>query len=264
MSTRGFSSSQPFVQPQRTLEDAPAGLRAEATDTVFSIAEAYGQQPQGLYRTIALTLGIADAAVQPYGGVVQRAAQYLGRAEWPRFYDVIVRLAPDFVGWGAFHEYRARLNQQFAAYGVAWDLTANGTLERVLPTPLADAVRGTFDDLDQPGYEGALELFRLAKTAFDERPFRRDRDAAANAFDAMEAAAKVKFQMPAATFGAVLDEARRRQALHEDVQQILRRVEVLRHHHLGHGNPQPFALGSAEVDFVYITCAAGARLFARP
>ena len=93
---------------------------------------------------------------------------------------------------------------------------------------------------------------------------RGDRDAATNAFDAMEAAAKVKLNMPNATFGAVLTEVGNRANMMEvDVLEILKRVNTLRNHHLGHGMVQPFALTAHEVDFVYVTCAAGARFFTK-
>jgi hypothetical protein len=58
--------------------------------------------------------------------------------------------------------------------------------------------------LDRPGFEGARETFRLALQAFNSRP-RSDRDALANAYDALEAAAKTRHNMPDATFGDVLN-----------------------------------------------------------
>jgi hypothetical protein len=77
----------------------------------------------------------------------------------------------------------------------------------------------------------------------------------------MEAAAKISFNLPAATFGQVLDAVRRENAVSDDTQNVLRKLEVPRHHHLGHGGANPFNLTPNEVDFVYLSSAAGARLF---
>jgi hypothetical protein len=71
----------------------------------------------------------------------------------------------------------------------------------------------------------------------------------------MESTAKIRLNMPAATFGQVLDEVRQGNMLNDDVQRVLRALEVLRHHHLGHGMADPFNLTANEVDFVYVTCA---------
>jgi hypothetical protein len=143
-----------------------------------------------------------------------------------------------------------------------WQLTQRGRLERVLPVPLAEGVRATIDELRRSGYEAPRQLFSAAMDGFKAIPC-RDRDAATNAFDAMESAVKTRLNRPNDTFGDALSLARRQNLINNDVHQVLERVNTLRHHHLGHGMTQPFELSPNEVDFVYLTCAAGTRLFAR-
>jgi len=266
VSTRLFSDSDEFEKPRRNIEDAPQELRVEFVDVAFTMAEkleAMNREPTpfDLYQIICQTLGVAKPAVQPYGGLRLRTQQILIAAPWPRFFDVVLRLIDAF-GLSYFSTYRERVNKLFAAQGIAWDVTDDKKLERVLPVPIATEVGAAIDELRAPEFKAALELFNAAKDAFDARP-RRERDAAANAFDAMEATAKIKFGMPKATLGDVLNEVKKRNFMTDEVQQTLRRVEVLRHNHLGHGGTESFSLSPDEVDFVYVTCAAGARLFAR-
>lgn len=263
MSTRAFSGSDEFVPPDRNVAGAPEPMRVEFTDVPFSIADRADEPtPEDLYVIIGQTLGIPNPAAQPYGGFRRRTQRYLQDAEWTRFYDVVLRL------WNVFsrqqrNEYRDGTNAVLAAHGIVWQMTDRGQLERVLPVPIAERVTSTIEELRRPGYEAARQLFGAAIDAFNAIP-RRDRDAATNAFDAMESAAKIRLGMPNATFGQVLDEVRRRDdLLSDDAQRVLRQVEVLRHHHLGHGMAGPFNLAANEVDFVYVMCAAGIRLFAR-
>jgi hypothetical protein len=265
MTTRLFSGSDERPRPARNIEDAPAAMRVEFVDIAFSLAEQaenMNDEPSAteIYQVVGLTLGILNPAIQPHGGFRLRTQRYLIEAEWPRFYDVVLRLLQAF-GNRRSAAYRTAVNTLFAAHGIAWELV-NNRLQRVLPAAIATQVTAAIDELRRPGYESASELFNTAKDHFDARP-RRDRDAATNAFDAMEAAAKIHFGLTNGTFGDALSEARRRNAFSDDVQQILRRLEVLRHHHLGHGGAEPFNLSSDEVDFVYVSSAAAARLFAR-
>lgn len=264
MNTRLFSGDR--NRPARDIEDAPAEMRVEFVDVAFAIAEqaeATNNEPtpHDIYEIICQTLGIPNYAANPTSGFRRRSQQYLVEAPWPRFYDVVLRLVQAF-GNTRFNRYQAGVNSLFAAYGTAWDLTNNKQLERVLPVAIATEVTAAIDELRAAGYQAALQLFRNAKDAFDARP-RRDRDAATNAFDAMEAAGKTRLGLPNATFGQVMTEVRNRALMNTDVQEILNRVGTLRNHHLGHGMVQPFALHAHEVDFVYITCAAGARLFTK-
>ena len=266
MNTRRFSGSDEFLPPERNVEGAPDRMRVEFVDIPFALAERAGDMnneptPQDVYLIAVQVLGIVNPAAQPNNGFRLRTQQYLLEAEWPRFYDVVLRLRDEF-GLGDQRRYENSVNTLLAAHGIVWQMTQTGRLERVLPAPLAEGVRATIDELRRPGYEAARQLFDAAMDAFNAIP-RRDRDAATNAFDAMESAAKVRLNMPAATFGDALNAARRLNRINNEVHQVLDRVNTLRHRHLGHGMAQPFNLSPNEVDFVYVTCAAGVRLFAR-
>src|SRR5260370_77171 len=73
-------------------------------------------------------------------------------------------------------------------------------LQRHLPPPAQSLVSSAVAELAQPQYSAALALMNAARDAFDDRP-RRERDACANAFDALES-------MPHETFGRVMANAR--------------------------------------------------------
>jgi hypothetical protein len=122
--------------------------------------------------------------------------------DWPRVYDVILRLVPEFEQPGRLFEYRGAVNQVRAAYGVVWELAENGSLVRVLPIPAAAQVTSSIQELVAPQFQSARELLRSAQDAFNAIP-RRERDTCANAFDAMEAVGRIRFG--GNTFGGVLD-----------------------------------------------------------
>jgi hypothetical protein len=103
--------------------------------------------------------------------------------------------------------------------------------------------------------------FELGLKAFNDRP-RRDRDACANAYDALESAAKIRHNMPAATFGQVLDAVRQNGALSESVVRLLRAIEVFGHNTFRHGMVDRL-LSATEVDFVFTNCAGAILVFAR-
>ena len=94
-------------------------------------------------------------------------------------------------------------------------------------------------------------------------PERRDRDACGNAYDALESAAKTKYNMPNATFGDVLTAVSRQGALNGATVRLLRAVEVFGHNTFRHGRIEPFNCGPVEVDFVFTTCVTGILVFAR-
>jgi hypothetical protein len=116
--------------------------------------------------------------------------------------------------------------------------------------------------LAAPEFEGARQTFELALQAFNDRP-RRDRDACANAYDALESAAKARHNMPDATFGEVLNAVNRQGVLNEPTVRLLRSIEVFGHNTLRHGRIEAFRFSSAEVDFVFTTCVAAILVFSR-
>lgn len=212
-----------------------------------------------IYDAVMGTLGLVEA-VQPYGGLTRRAAQRLCEAEWPRVYDVIVQLGHPFSARGRLTELQAAVNPVLAGHGVVWDLDDSGSLVRALPVPAVESISAAIQELSDPEYQAALQLFEAAQDAFNDVP-RRDPDACANIFDAMESVGQTRFG--GNTFGQVLDNLQAGNRLDEYTRNILRKVEILRHNRFGHGTERPFDLSEAEVDFVYLTCVAAIRLLLR-
>jgi hypothetical protein len=247
--------------PHRRIDnDAPHQMRTELLNSVFALADdAVGPSERTLYNAITGALGIV-AAVQPYGGLPRRASEHLNQADWPRVYDIILRLVPEFTQPGRLAEYRNAVNTTLAAHGIVWDLGDDGRLVRVLPAEVANQVAATVRELADAQFQAARELLTAAQEAFDAIP-RRDRDACANAFDALESVGRTRFG--GATFGDVLGNLRARGRIDQFTLRSLQSLEIIRHNHFGHGGQAAFALSPAEVDFVYITCIAGIFLLVR-
>jgi hypothetical protein len=260
---RDFSRRHGPASERDRDNEAPREMRGELVDFVFQLAsESNGQlEPRVIYEATGLMLGTGLTA-NPYGGYPGRVLRDLGNAEWWRVYDWISRMWLEFDRAGLTGQFRHGVNTVLAAHGLIWELDAVGRWERILPEPLSQQVTAAIGGLGKARYTPARDLFDLAVEAFNSRP-RRDRDACSNAFAALESVAKIDLDMPNATFGQVLDEVRRRNSVNEHVQRLLRDVELLRHNSFGHGMTQPFPLNGAEVDFVYVVCAAGILLFAR-
>jgi hypothetical protein len=125
------------------------------------------------------------------------------KVDWPRIYDLIARLWPDFDRQGFGHKYREGVNRILAAYLTAWELDDQGRLYRILPVAALHQVTAAFGELQAERFAPALALYNAGRDAYDDRP-RRDRDACSNMFDAMESVAKEKYQMPNSTFGQVV------------------------------------------------------------
>jgi len=266
---RRFSSSQGLDPPVRNIDnDAPPEMRQELVDVIFDVATTPLSIPpinliseDHLYSVTSQSIGVARSG-NPYGGIRYAVGRDLRDAQWNRVYDLICRLWPEFTGAGSSNEYREGVNQILSAHGVVWELDENGDLRRVLPQSAQVQIEAAIQELSQPHFQPAATLFSDARDAYDDRP-RRDRDACANVFDAMESIAKVVFSMPNSTFGHVLNHIRSTQALHQDIITVLEAVNTLRNHNFGHGMTAPFNLKAAEVDFTYLTCIGGILLFAR-
>lgn len=251
------------AQPVRSVEDAPVPMRQEFVDLVFGLAEqnpnAVGEER--LHRIIGQSLGVG-AAGQPYAGFRYAAGRDVGRVEWGRVYDLIARLWPEFNAAGLAGQYREGVNRILAGYGCAWDLSEQGHVERVLPVAAQAMVAAAFAELNYPVAAPALELFNAARDAYDDRP-RRDRDACSNIFDAMESVAKIKYQRPNHTFGAVKNHIEANHLLREEVIAMLTGLNNLRNRNFGHGMAVQFNLTPAETDFVYLTCISTILLLTR-
>jgi hypothetical protein len=246
--------------PERRIDNgAPLPMRVELLDGVFALTNERGPSERALYSAVTGCLGVI-AAVNPYGNLCRRASEHLCNAEWPRVYDVVLRLVNEFEREGRLPEYQQTVNRILAAYGIVWDLDENGRLARVLPAAAVTQVAIAVQDLRDPQYQSALELLDAALSAFNAVP-RRERDACANAFDAMEAVGRIRFG--GTTFGGVLDNLQGRDLIDRFTLTTLRSLEIVRHNHFGHGALQPFNLSVAEVDFIYLTCIAGILLLRR-
>jgi hypothetical protein len=262
---RDFGAREGHLPPVRNVDDAaPAPMRQELVDAFYLIANAAQgglDADRDLYLIIEQSLGV-QAAGNPQAGRRQRVGRDIAAAEWPRVYDLIARLWPEFQRFGLQEIYRASVNRVLAGHGVVWELGLDGHLHRVMPAPVVEQVETVLAELNQPQFEPARLLFENAREAFDARP-RRDRDACSNVFDALESIAKVRFGMPAATFGQVLVNIRQNGLLNGQLIGVLEAVNTLRNRNFGHGMVEPFGLVASEVDFKYLSCVAGILLFAR-
>jgi hypothetical protein len=266
MAIRSFSSQFEDTTANRDVDnDAPAGLRQEWVDVVYLVLE---RQPRGfskpderkLYNIISQSLGIQPSG-EPYSGFRYAIGRDVDRADWQRFYDLIIRVAAEIPQ--IFQaEHRQLVNQLLATYRIAWELDDNDHLRRVLPTAIGSQVEAAFRELSQPRFSPALASFQLGMAAYNDRP-QRGKDACKNIFDAVEATAKEVHHMPTATFGNVLTEIRRAQSLSSETHASLQKLYDLANNHFRHGMTNPFALKSAEVDYVLVSCCAAILLFVR-
>lgn len=251
--------------PLRDVEDAPPQMRQELVDAIFGIAEQSGGAvlEERLHRIISQCLGMAPAG-NPYGGYRYAIGRDIARQEvrWPRVYDVMGRLWPVYEAAGLQQLFRDSVNRILAAYGTVWELNELGRIQRVMPIDAQAQIQTAIAELAVPHFAPALALMNAARDAFDDRP-RRDRDAVANAFDALESVAKIVYRLPNATFSQVLDEVQRNARMNEQIIAVFRSVNTLRNRNFGHGMAAPFALGRAEVDFAYLASIGGILLFVR-
>lgn len=260
-SFRQFSSSEGLLPKERTVDsDAPREFRNELVDLVFSLADSPVSEGH-FYRLMTQNIG-ASVAGNPYGGYRYAIGRDLGRADWVRVYDLLPRLADEFRKAGLVEKFRSNLNRILACNAIAWDMNEEGKLVRVLPEEAATSVRAAVRELARPEFEAAHRLLLDAIDAYNAQP-QRPRDACANAFDAIESAGKVVAQVPSGTFGDVLKELQKGQALSPETLRMLEALNTMRHNHFGHGMNEPFSLSTHEVDFVYVSCIAAAILFAR-
>jgi hypothetical protein len=133
-------------------------------------------------------------------------------------------------------------------------------LTRSVSGAMVPAFEFILQEFRGPQFQASRAHLSDAIQAYEAQP-RRDRDSCANAYDTMESAAKVAFNMPDATLGKVLNKANTR--LDACTISSLRSLETLRHQKFGHGTVTPFDLRAAEVDYVFFACLSGATLFVR-
>jgi hypothetical protein len=259
---RGFSG-QGGGSDIRNVEDAPRPMRQELVDLFFTIAEHSSDEipPEHIYRATAQSLGIEASGV-PYSGYRYATGRDIRGVDWPRVYDLIVRLFPDFDRHALGQRFREGANRILAAHMSAWELDEEGRLNRVLPVDAVHRVAAAFQELQAERFAPALELFNAARDAYDDRP-RRDRDACSNMFDAMESVAKEKYQMPNSTFGQVVTRIPGTKTVNTQIVGVLGALNDLWNKNCGHGMTAPFQLSTAEVDFTYLACIGGILFLTR-
>jgi hypothetical protein len=260
---RAFSSHSGDGSETRNVEDAPEPMRQELVDLFFSIAEHNHDEipPEHVYRVIGQSLGI-HASGAPYSGYRSATGRDVRKVEWPRIYDLIARLWPDFERQGFGHKYREGVNRILAAHLIAWELDEQGRLYSIMPIAALNQVTAAFEELHAERFAPALKLYCDARDAYDHRP-RRDRDACSNMFDSMESVAKEKYQMPNSTFGQVVAGIPKTGTMNTQIVGMLNSLNDLRNKNFGHGMTTHFQLSSAEVDFAYLSCVGGILLLAR-
>lgn len=258
---RGFSTAEGHTPLGRIIDnDAPQGLRQEFVDLVFHLAEhSEHLETARIHQAATQSLGMPVAG-QPYGGARYALGRNIDRADWPRVYDLLVRLWPDFTAAGCGGDYLDGVRRILAAHGIAWDMDDDGQLYRVMHPVVQARIDAALEVLSEARFAAAQGIFNDARLAYDDRP-RRGRDACANAFDALEGVAKIVHGAPAGTFHDVLGMLRLGRVLNEQVVGLLESVNTLRNRNFGHG--VPFSLRPEEVDFTYAVCAAGIVLLAR-
>jgi hypothetical protein len=246
----------------RSIDDeAPPGLRQEVLDAAFHVIEqARGYSDARLYHIITQSLGMATAG-QPYGGIRHSVGRDISRADWPRVYDLICRLWPE-VPPDLQPDYLTGVNRILAAYHIAWDLGEDGQLHRVLPPAARSQVEAAFRELSQHRFTAAGTSFLEGMKAYEDRP-QRGRDACGSIFDALESVSKEVFDLPKATFGEVLNAARKQQSMMSETISVLQKLYDMANAHFRHGMTTPFTLKQPEVDFVFLSCVAAMLLFVR-
>jgi hypothetical protein len=129
------------------------------------------RQPHGLskpnekklYNIISQSLGIQPSG-EPYSGFRYAIGREVSRADWQRFYDLIIRVAAEIPR--IFQaEHRQLVNQLLATYRIAWELDDNDHLRRVLPTAIGSHVEAAFRELSQPRFSAALASFQQGMAA---------------------------------------------------------------------------------------------------
>jgi hypothetical protein len=106
MAIRSFSSQFEDSAANRSVDsEAPLPLRQEYIDVVYLLLE---RQTHGLneaderrlYNVITQSLGFQPSG-QPYSGFRYAISRDVNKADWQRFYDLIIRVAAENTTWFA-------------------------------------------------------------------------------------------------------------------------------------------------------------------
>ncbi len=169
MPIRSFSSQLPEPSNRDVDNNAPDGFRQELIDVVYQVYKGSPRShPQfneaNLHKVITQSLGF-QASGNPTGGFRYAVGRDVGKAEWPRVYDLVSRLW-DEIPADLKRGYEAGVNRILRAYRIAWDLGPNGELHRVVPPIVQREIEAAFRERLHwcPGLEvlGCLWDCRLA------------------------------------------------------------------------------------------------------
>jgi hypothetical protein len=166
---RDFSSSNEFQPPTRTIDsDAPQGMRQELIDLFYNLVEHNNTllREERLYQIICQSLGVR-ASGNPYGGYRYAAGRDLGNSDWRRAYDLICRLWPEFLRIEVTADYHHGVNRILSAYGVVWELSDEGHIQRHLPLEVQPLISATIAELNATRFAPALALLNAARDAFN-------------------------------------------------------------------------------------------------
>jgi hypothetical protein len=213
-----------------------------------------------LYHVISQCLGIQPSGV-PYSGFRYAISRDVNKAEWQRFYDLIIRVAAE-VPQIFQAEHRAIMNTLLASYGIIWELRSDDQLYRVTPQVIAAQFDETFRELNQPRFSAALASFQAGMAAYNDRP-QRPRDGCKNIFDALESVAKTLDNKPTGTFGDVLTSLKKSDFFAKETVGGLQKLYELANNHFRHGMTGVFTLRSSEVDYVIVSCCGAMLLLIR-
>jgi hypothetical protein len=260
---RGFSHTNIPIT-RNVDDDAPLGMRHELADLFFHLfRRIMGRtDEEDFYQIISQSLGRVPER-RPLGGFRLAASELIEEAEWPRVYDLITRIWLEFrYNPDVQEDYRDAVNRILSGNHVVWELDNQGHFHRVLPEEVENQIDAAVQELSEARFASALHLLDEAMNAYNDIP-RRDRDACANAFDAMEAVAKIVYQKPTDTFSRDIEHIRRNNLLDSGIVRTVETINRLRNGNFGHGMTTPFTLTGAEVDFIYLSCISGILLFSR-
>jgi len=118
-----FSSSNESEPPTRSIDnDAPEPMRNQLIDHILNVASNTASlDHRHFYDIIEQSIGERPSG-QPYGGIKYALSRDLGRADWPKVYDVITRLWPEFQREELHGDYREGINRILADNKVVWEL----------------------------------------------------------------------------------------------------------------------------------------------
>jgi hypothetical protein len=250
---------------QPIFEDAPERLRY----SLFQFMQQNVSYPWNVARILGDVLCRPELLTthwNPHDGTAWgKLYKYVEGCVWWEVYNLIEAIHTDSQGLIPHHDraaFRERMNKAFAEESIGWKLGDDGHLQRLLPASAQARVDEIFKEMEAPRFAPARVQVQAAYKAYNSRP-RVDRDVCTNIFDALESVAKEVFSMPTATFGNVLAQARKKQAFAPETIDTLQKLYDLANGHFRHGMTKAFALGSPEVEFVYLGCLAGILLFVR-